>query len=58
MYLPVDYFRQAFRESLKLPQFIEYLHQQQGSHWMIGPSIQESSYIEQFHDEDSAMTDK
>jgi mediator of RNA polymerase II transcription subunit 31 len=27
----------AFRDSLKLPSFIEYIHQQQGSHWMVGP---------------------
>lgn len=31
--------QKSFRDSLKFPQFVEYLHQQQGSHWMIGPKL-------------------
>lgn len=33
----------AFRDSLKLPSFIEYIHQQQGSHWIRGPQLASKS---------------
>lgn len=33
----------SFRECLKLPAYTEYIHQQQGIHWLVGASVEDSS---------------